>query len=232
VKLKHLVLVLLVVPALMGAPKKPKTTPPQTSPLDDYIREAMKHAQSNSLDAKGSLWRPGSAYENIGGDLRAGNVDDIVTILVSESASALASGDVKTSRQSTAQSAVNAVGGLTRATGRLANLANTNTQTSLQGTGTTSRQSVINTTMSARITQVLPNGFLVIEGDKTVQVNSENEVVKVRGVIRPVDLQTGNVIQSNQIGQLEVRVNGKGVVQDAIRRPFFLYRLLLGILPF
>jgi flagellar L-ring protein precursor FlgH len=86
--------------------------------------------------------------------------------------------------------------------------------------------------MAARVMQVLPNGFLVIEGDKTVQVNSENQVVKVRGIIRPADLQTGNIIQSNQIGELEVRVNGKGVVQDAIRRPFILYRILLGLLPF
>ena len=65
-----------------------------------------------------------------------------------------------------------------------------------------------------------------------VQVNSENQRITVRGVIRPVDLQPNNSIPSNQIGQLEVRVNGKGVVNDAVRRPFFLYRLLLGLLPF
>ena len=228
---RYLILFLLTVP-LLAAAKKPKTATPPPSPLDEYIRETMRHAQPNTIDAKGSMWRPGVPYENLGGDLRAGNVDDIVTIVVSEQASALASGDVKTSRQSAAQSSISAAGGITRATGPFANLAKTNTQTSLQGSGTTSRQSLINTTMAARVTQILPNGFLVIEGDKTVQVNSENQVVKVRGVVRPVDLQTGNIIQSNQIGELEVRVNGKGVVQDAIKRPFILYRILMGLLPF
>ena len=82
------------------------------------------------------------------------------------------------------------------------------------------------------MTHVLPNGYLVLEGTKDVQVNSEHQLVTVRGVIRPADLTTGNIISSNQIAQMEIRINGKGVVNDAIRRPNILYRILLGILPF
>jgi len=47
-----------------------------------------------------------------------------------------------------------------------------------------------------------------------------------------LDIDATNSVQSNRLGQLEVRVNGKGVVGDAIRRPFILYRILLGLLPF
>ena len=47
---------------------------------------------------------------------------------------------------------------------------------------------------------------------------------------RPADL-FNNTVLSDHLAQLEVRVNGKGVVGDAIRRPFILYRLLMGILP-
>jgi flagellar L-ring protein precursor FlgH len=57
-------------------------------------------------------------------------------------------------------------------------------------------------------------------------------VITVRGVVRPADLSPDNVVQSENIAQLEVSVNGKGVVGDAIRRPFFLYRLLMQVLPF
>jgi flagellar L-ring protein precursor FlgH len=57
-------------------------------------------------------------------------------------------------------------------------------------------------------------------------------VVTVRGIIRPNDLSTANTVRSDQIAQLELKVNGKGVVGDAVRRPFILYRLLLGLLPF
>jgi flagellar L-ring protein precursor FlgH len=86
--------------------------------------------------------------------------------------------------------------------------------------------------MAARVTQVLPNGNLVVEASKEVQVNSEKQAVTLRGLVRPADLSPGNVIRSDRIAYLEVRVNGKGVVGDAVRRPFFLYRLLMGLLPF
>ena len=66
--------------------------------------------------------------------------------------------------------------------------------------------------LSARVTHVLPNGYLVIEGTKRVQVSSENQVITVRGVIRPVDLDPTNTIASNRIAQMEIQVNGKGVI--------------------
>jgi len=78
----------------------------------------------------------------------------------------------------------------------------------------------------------MPNGNLVVEGTKDVQINSEKQRVSVRGVVRWNDLTAANRISSDRLGELEVRVDGKGVVNDSIRRPNFLYRLLLGLLPF
>ncbi|MBZ5610068.1 MAG: flagellar basal body L-ring protein FlgH [Acidobacteriia bacterium] len=112
------------------------------------------------------------------------------------------------------------------------NLAKTNTQTALQGQGSTSRGATLTATVSARVTNVLPNGYLVVEGVKRVQVNSENQVITIRGVVRPFDLDLTNSVPSDRVAQMEVQVNGKGVVGDSIRRPFFLYRLILGLLPF
>ena len=83
----------------------------------------------------------------------------------------------------------------------------------------TSRSATLSTTLSARVTHVLPNGYLVVQGNKEVVVNSEHQMVVVRGVVRPADLATDNSIQSNQIAQMEIKVDGKGVVNDAIRRP-------------
>jgi flagellar L-ring protein FlgH len=54
----------------------------------------------------------------------------------------------------------------------------------------------------------------------------------VHGYIRPADLSSANVVNSVQVANLQINVKGKGVVGDAIRRPNFLYRLLLGLLPF
>jgi len=104
--------------------------------------------------------------------------------------------------------------------------------TSLDGSGSVSRNSALSTTLSARVTHVLPNGYLVLEGSKSVEVNSERQQVTVRGIIRPMDLSPGNVVTSDQLAQLEIKVDGKGVVNDATHRPNILYRLLLGVLPF
>ena len=228
--------VLLLAAAAIGAgadKNKKQSKEPEPSPLERYIIESNKdYSAPEAARSAGSMWSPNALFSNLGMDVKASRVDDLVTIVVNETFSAVATGDVKTARNSTAQSAVTAIGGVTRATGPLANLLKANTQTALQGQGETSRGAVLTANLSARVVQVLPNGYLVVEGTKRVQVSSENQVVTVRGVIRPVDLDTTNTISSSRIAQVEVLVNGKGVVNDSIRRPNFLYRLLLGILPF
>jgi len=167
-------------------------------------------------------------------DPRASRVDDVVTILVSESASAVTTGATQTSRKSSANSSITGLPGIksAAATTALSNLAKMSGDTELNGQGTTSRTTTLTTNLTARVVRVLPNGFLVVQGNKNVQVNSEWQTVTVRGVVRPADLASDNTVPSQRIAQLEVKLDGKGVVNDAIRRPNFLYRLLLGILPF
>jgi flagellar L-ring protein precursor FlgH len=127
---------------------------------------------------------------------------------------------------------VTSLAGLKSAASALANLANTSSNQELNGTGAVSRGSALSTTLSARVTHVLPNGYLVLLGSKDVEVNSEHQRVTVRGIIRPIDLSPGNVITSNQLAQLEINVDGRGVINDAVHRPMILFRILLGLLPF
>ena len=73
---------------------------------------------------------------------------------------------------------------------------------------------------------------MALRGVKDVWVNSERQMIEIRGIIRPSDLAASNQISSDRLGMLEIRINGKGVVNDAVRRPFILYRILMGLLPF
>ncbi|HXA04992.1 MAG TPA: flagellar basal body L-ring protein FlgH [Bryobacteraceae bacterium] len=233
-------LVLSVFPCAAGIsnPFKPKQAkkdkPPEKSPLDRYIEEALRNSPNSSapVGSPGSVWTTGARLTDLGSDVRAARVDDLVTVLVAEHASAVASGITKTQRQSATANTITQLAGVTRATGPWANLANVSGNTTLNGQGQTTRQTDLTTTLSARVTHVLPNGYLVVEGSKDIQVNSERQTVSVRGVVRPVDLSPGNVVPSTSLADLEVHINGKGVVNDAVRRPFFLYRLLLGLMPF
>jgi flagellar L-ring protein precursor FlgH len=190
--------------------------------------------RSRGIDSAspGSLFSATGQLADAVRDLRASRIDDIVTILVSDKSSASATGTTNTQRKSSATAGIQALGGITRATGPLANLSGMTGNQQLQGQGTTSRDSTFTTTLSARVTHVLPSGNLVVEGEKQVWVNSERQEVHVRGIIRPADLNSGNQISSDRLSDLEVRINGKGVVADSVKRPFVLYRILLGLLPF
>ena len=210
--------------------KKPQQ--PQKSALDEYIDEANRRAAAASAASPGSLWAPTAPLADVAADVRARSIDDIVTIVVNEQASAVATGTTKTGRTSSANAAITSAAGPLRTAGPLANLLNANSTTSLNGSGTTSRVTTLTTVISARVIGVLPNGYLVIEGSKTILVNSENQVITLRGVVRPSDLSTANTVQSGSIAEMELKINGRGVVNDVIHRPNFLYRLLLGILPF
>ena len=227
-----LILLLLSAPAVMTASTKKPKKAPQPSPLDQYLKEADARTDARAAATPGSLWTPSSRFMNLGGDLRASQVDDLVTIVVNEQASAVVTGDTKTARQSALSSAVTSAAGPTKPAGALANLVNLNTQSSLNGQGTTSRSTQLTTTLSARVTNVLPNGYLVIEGSKEVDVNSEHQLVTLRGVVRPVDLSSGNMVNSTQVAQMELKIDGKGVVNDVVRRPNIVWRALMGILPF
>jgi flagellar L-ring protein precursor FlgH len=205
---------------------------PPSSPLDRYVRDAEARSAEASASSPGAIWVPASRLADASRDLRASQIDDLLTIVVAEQASAVTGGTTKTARTSSTKNSISAAGGLTRIVGPLANLAGVSGDTQLSGQGTTSRSTNIAATLTARVVHVLPNGALVVEAAKDIQINSERQTITLRGVVRPSDIDALNSVQSDRLGQLEVRVNGKGVVGDAVRRPFFLYRLLLGILPF
>lgn len=190
-------------------------------------------AQSGGFGSSpGSLFSSSGYLADSTRDLRANRTGDVITILVTESASAVASGATNTARKSSAKNTITSLAGTLSTGNPLANLADLSNTQQLQGTGQTSRTLTLATTLSATVIDVTPNGMLVVEGSKDVSVNSERQTITVRGLVRPVDLSTANTIPSTRVADLQVQVNGKGVVGDAVKRPFFLSRILLGLLPF
>jgi flagellar L-ring protein FlgH len=190
-------------------------------------------AQLGGLGASpGSLYSPSGRLADATRDLRANQAGDIITILVSENTTATATGGTNTSRKSSAKNQITALAGPVPAGGALANLLDLTNAQQLQGTGQTNRAMALSNTITARVVDVSPSGMLMVEGTKEIMVNSERQVIALRGMVRPTDLSTANAVPSTRIADLQLFVNGKGVVEDAIKRPFFLYRILMGLLPF
>ena len=200
------------------------------SPLDQFIRQAAAQSPPSPFST-GSLYTAGAILGDLSGDFRGTQVNDLVTIVVEDRATALAKGSTNSKRTSAASASIPALAGPTR--GRiLPNLAQLQGNQQVDGQGQTSREMALTATVTGRITHVLPNGNFIVEGSKDVVVNSERQTVTVRGVGRWTDLTAGNQLASDRLGYLEIKVQGKGIVGDAVRRPKILYRLLLGLLPF
>ncbi len=128
-----------------------------------------------AAQSSGSLFVPGGRMVDFARDASASQVGDLVTVVVNDTTSALASGNSTSSRKTSVASSITSLYGLTGP--KLANLLGTSGDQELAGTGSTTRNMTISTNISARVTQVLPNGSLLIEGVRNIGVNSEKQAI-------------------------------------------------------
>lgn len=188
----------------------------------------------------GSLFNA-SVSQPLGGlfyDVKARAVGDIVTISVVENTQSSIDASSKSARKSDFVFGVPNAAGLG---GRYllphfpgadpAKLLNGNGDSNFDGQGAVSRKSAFSTTLAARVRQVLPNGDLVVEASKIVEVNREKQTIVLSGIVRTRDISPNNVVLSSDIADLQVYLKGKGFVADA-NRPGWLFRILQKISPF
>src|SRR5277367_3674495 len=142
----------------------------------------------------GSLYSASGRLADNARDVRAGEVNDIITIVVNEAASAVVSGTSSSSRKSSVNASITGAYGIT--TPKLTNLLGATNDTELAGSGSTTRNLTLSTTISARVVEVQSNGNLVIEGTKDIGVNSDKQSITVRGLVRPSDLTSANTVNS------------------------------------
>jgi len=199
--------------------------------LDRYL-DQMFGGRGRPAPEAGSIFVDHGSLAELGRDPKAAQVGDLVTILVVEQANALSTGSTSTSRETTSDRSITSLFGPLNPAGTLPNLNSLEGERTLEGEGSTQRTTSVTTTMTARVTHVLPNGNLVIRAVREIIVNSERQTVSLRGVVRPIDLTFDNTVTSDRVALAEVKVDGKGVVNDAIRRPNVLVRILRRILPF
>ena len=203
-------------------------------PKNLYPKKPVHKAQ------EGSLW-PGNTRGNfLFGDDKAAMVGDIITVTVNESATSTQSATTDTSKDTTMDMQTTNVLGLPSNLG-IQNFLNMGTQfdptvgatvaNSMQGSGTVTRNGSLNATISAIITEILPSGNLKIEGRRSVTVNNEEQIMVLRGVVRPQDINFDNTIPSTLIADASISYTGEGVVADEQRKGW-LAKILSKVWPF
>lgn len=183
-----------------------------------------------------SLWRQGS--RTFLRDQRAASVGDLVTILVSIQDDADMENSTKRNRDNSETLGIPNLLGLESSYGRLfpngfdpSKMVSASSASDVTGNGTLKRSEQINLRVAATVSQVLPNGNLVVVGRQQVRVNQELRDLQVGGIIRPQDIGSDNTVKHDRLAEARIAYGGRGTISD-VQRPRYGQELLDMILPF
>ena len=203
-----------------------------------YVEEMPSRVQGGGVGNLGSLF--GKGDNPLFSDRKAMNVNDIVTVIISENANQSSQSNRSTTKDST--TALNSGSFTTPAGSPLQGPLNDVNKIagigfsaggahSYSGSGTASRVETFTTTVSARIIKVLTNGNYFIEGSKEILLNNEKQIMQISGVIRPYDISQNNEIESRYISDAKILYRTEGDLQRAMDKPWGT-RVLETIWPF
>lgn len=168
-------------------------------------------------------------------DQRAHKVGDILTVLVSISDQAQISNQSARNRKSSnslgAGGAIGSIYGAVSGGQDPSAAIDVTSGMGDTGTGSVNRKESVDTQVAAVVTQVLPNGNLVIEGRQEVRVNFEVRDLIIAGIVRPEDIHADNTIPSSKIAEARIAYGGRGQITD-VQQPRYGQQVLDAILPF
>lgn len=198
-----------------------------TSHIAPYRPKKRSYAPGDysgrSRPTAGSLYRAGAG--GLFEDLRGRDVGDVVIVRIDEADAASRDASTSLNRQSKLQASSALPGGIPALDLSAA------TQNGFQGEGKMERAGRLIATLPVRVTRVMPNGDLYLEGTKVILVNDEEHHLYVSGIVRPEDIGPDDVVLSSRIADAEIEYTGRGVVTDT-QRQGWLNRLLNKLSPF
>jgi len=204
---------------------------PTAQPGYRPVQMPMPAAQPATYNPN-SLWRNGSrAFFK---DQRAHQVGDILTVRVNVADRAAIANQTQRSRTNAENSGVSDFAG-SQTMGFSAalpgRLLTADSNSSSDGKGSVNRQEALRTNVAGVVTQVLPNGNLVIEGKQEIRVNFEIRELIVAGIVRPEDIESDNTIDSTKIAEARIAYGGRGQITD-VQQPRYGQQVLDILLPF
>jgi len=205
---------------------------PTAQPGYKPVQMPMPAAQPASYNPN-SLWRNGSrAFFK---DQRAHQVGDILTIKVKITDKAEFENATKRKRTNKEDSGVDNFFGKQKLpvlnSALPTRIFTADSTGSSEGEGSVNRSEQLQTNVAGVITQVLPNGNMVVEGKQEVRVNFEIRELIVAGIVRPEDIESDNTIDSQKIAQARIAYGGRGQITD-VQQPRYGQQVLDVLLPF
>jgi flagellar L-ring protein FlgH len=183
-----------------------------------------------------SLWAAGS--RSFFKDQRATKIGDIVTVQIDISDKAEVSNATSRSRKSDETANITGLLGLEQIPGQFlpngydpAAAVNLGSDSSTDGQGTVNRKEKVELTVAAVVTQILPNGNMVIEGHQEVRINFELRDLSVTGIVRPEDISATNEVKHTQMAEARISYGGRGQITD-VQQPRYGQQVVDILFPF
>ena len=216
------------------APALTRIQDPTATPTYQPVVMPMPAPQMPERTAN-SLWRPGSrAFLK---DQRASTTGDIITVLIRIDDKAQIQNKSTRSRDNSETAGVPNFLGLESKLSNIlpsavdpTKLIDLNSKTNNEGVGAVNRGEAINLKVAAVVTQVLPNGNMVLQGRQEVRVNFEVRELLIAGIIRPEDITSENTINYEKIAEARIAYGGRGQISD-VQQPRYGQQVLDIILP-
>ena len=212
----------------------------ETTPIKEDIGYEIRETPQEKHE--GSLWEENGPLSELFINPKARNVGDIITVSIVESASASNNASTETSRDSSLQGGIDNLFNMEKrypSAHPFFNPFNYSSRAAVKGglksdfkgDGTTTRNGSLTAYITARVTDVLPNGNLKIVGTREVAVNGETQIITLSGIVRPRDVSPDNTVQSTYICDARITYSGTGIINDR-QRPGWLANLLNKAWPF
>ena len=183
-----------------------------------------------------SLWRPGA--RDFLKDQRASNVGDIVTVVINLNDQAKIANESTRGRSQKEDAAADSFLGYETKLSKFfpdaidpTSLVKTTSDSAVDGKGSVTRSEQVTLRIAATVTQVLPNGNLVLAGRQETRVNFEARDIQVAGVIRPQDITSTNTISYDQIAEARISYGGRGQISD-VQQPRYGEQIYDILFPF
>jgi len=190
---------------------------PEYAPSEAMIPETKTTVDGAIYDSSTNLF----LFE----DVKARRVGDLITVVLEESINASKSASTEADKESTIEIPTPTLFGKDN---RLNEIVNDIESTyEFEGEGESTQENSIEGNITVMVHQVYPNGYLLVKGEKLIELNEGSEVVRISGIIRPTDVTTDNTVLSNQVANAQITYKGKGIVSDS-SKPGWLTRFFFS----
>ncbi|MCV6605288.1 MAG: flagellar basal body L-ring protein FlgH [Porticoccaceae bacterium] len=192
-----------------------------------YIDNEVPYEYLAPAPQNGSIYQSG--YERaFFEDIKAHRVGDTITVLLTEQTSAEKSSATSLDRTNSTTITGPTILGSTPGVNSRYNLgADLDSQHDFSGQGSSNQSNSLSGSVTVTVARVLPNGNLVIRGEKWIEINQGQEFVRIQGMVRPVDVSSDNVVLSTKVADARISYSGKGQMADT-NRMGWLAKFFLG----